>query len=144
VNKKKGKGSPYSIIIRVPELIPVLGYRATLQKMKLAAVQATDERPIAPPHLRQISVHTAVSSLGQKDDRYTHTRVYGPFLGLPGSAGTRKVKPMWILLKQEIVSGSGISWAICKSAARCRQITTPVPHHSVFYTSDALPTVSKH
>jgi len=27
------------------------------------------------------------------------------------------------------VSGSGISWAICKSAPRCRQITTPAPHH---------------
>ena len=27
------------------------------------------------------------------------------------------------------MSGSGISWAICKSAPRSRQITTPVPHH---------------
>jgi len=27
------------------------------------------------------------------------------------------------------VSGSGISWAICKSAPRSRQITTPAPHH---------------
>ena len=44
---------------------------------------------------------------------------------------TRKVKPIWILLKQETVSGSGISWAICKSAPRSRQITTPAPHHSV-------------
>ena len=35
--------------------------------------------------------------------------------GLPRWAGTRKVKPIWILLKQETVSGSGISWAICKS-----------------------------
>jgi len=46
------------------------------------------------------------------------------------------------------VSGSGISWAICKSAPRYRQITTPVPHHSVFYRPDALPatqpTASKH
>ena len=30
------------------------------------------------------------------------------------------------------MSGSGISWAICKSAPRSRQITMPVPHHSVF------------
>ena len=30
------------------------------------------------------------------------------------------------------MSGSGISWAICKSAPRSRQITTPTPHHSVF------------
>jgi len=46
------------------------------------------------------------------------------------------------------VSGSGISWAICKCAHRSRQITTPAPHHSVFYRPDALlaaqPTVSKH
>jgi len=30
------------------------------------------------------------------------------------------------------VSGSGISWTICKSAPRSRQITMPAPHHSVF------------
>ena len=46
------------------------------------------------------------------------------------------------------MSGSGFSWAICKSAPRSRQITTPVPHHSVFYRPDALPaaqpTASKH
>ena len=30
------------------------------------------------------------------------------------------------------VSRYGISWAICKSALRSRQITTPAPHHSVF------------
>ena len=35
-------------------------------------------------------------------------------------------------LKQETVSGSSISWAICKSAPRSRQITMPAPHHSVF------------
>ena len=41
---------------------------------------------------------------------------------------------MWILLKQETVSGSGISAGpICKSAPRSRQTTTPAPHHSVFY-----------
>ena len=30
------------------------------------------------------------------------------------------------------MSGSGISWAICKSASRSRQITTPGPHHCFF------------
>ena len=63
---------------------------------------------------------------------HTHTRLTALFLGLPRWASTRKVKPTWILLKQETVSGSGISWAICKSALRSRQITTPVPHHSSF------------
>ena len=52
--------------------------------------------------------------------------------GLPRWAGTRKVKPIWILLEQEPVGGRGISWAICKSAPRSRQITMPAPHHSVF------------
>ena len=63
---------------------------------------------------------------------HTHTRSTALFPGLPRWAGTRKVKPILILLKQETVSGSGISWAICKSAPRSRQITTPAPHHSVF------------
>jgi len=80
---------------------------------------------------------------------HTHTHLFnGPFQGLPRWVGTRKVKPVWILLKQETVSGSGISWAIYKSAPRFRQITTPAPHHSVFYRPDALPatqpTGSKH
>ena len=64
---------------------------------------------------------------------HTHTHPFnGPFPGLPRWAGTRKVKPIWILLKQETASGNGINWAICKSAPRSRQITTPTPHHSVF------------
>ena len=42
---------------------------------------------------------------------HTHTSLMALFPGLPGWAGTRKVKPIWILLKQETVSGSGISWA---------------------------------
>ena len=63
---------------------------------------------------------------------HTHTRLTALCPGLPGWAGTRKAKPIWILLKQETVRGSGISWAICKSAPCSRQITMPTPHHSVF------------
>ena len=88
-----------------------------------------------------IAVHTHTHT-------HTHTRLTALCPGLPGWACTRKEKPFWILLKQETVSGSGISWAICKSAPRSSQITTPVPHHSVFYRPDALPAaqpiVSKH
>ena len=65
-------------------------------------------------------------------DTHTHTRLTNLCPGLPRWAGTRKVKPICILLKQETVSGSGISWAICKCAPRSRQITTPAPHSSVF------------
>ena len=46
------------------------------------------------------------------------------------------------------MSGSGISWAVCKSAPCSWQIAMPAPHHSVFYRPDALPaaqpTASKH
>ena len=43
---------------------------------------------------------------------------------------------------------TSLHWAMCKSAPCFRQITTPVPQHSVFYWLDALPaakpTASKH
>ena len=64
---------------------------------------------------------------------FLHTRLMVLFLGLPRWAITGKVKPIWILLKQETVSGSGISWAICKPAPRSRQITMPALHYSVFF-----------
>ena len=66
-----------------------------------------------------------------KQSNHTHT-FNGPFSGTTQWAGTRKAKPIWILLKQETVSGSGISWAICKSAPGSRQITMPAPHRSIF------------
>jgi len=84
----------------------------------------------------------------QNIQKYTYTCLTTLCPGLPGWVGTRMVKPIWILLKQATVSGSGISWAICKSAPRSRQITMPAPHYSVFYRPDvfpaAQPTASKH
>jgi len=68
----------------------------------------------------------------QRKVTHTHTRITALCPGVPGWAGTRKVIPTRILLKQETVSGSGISRAICKSATCSRQTTTPAPHHSVF------------
>ena len=79
---------------------------------------------------------------------YIHTHpLNGPFSRTTRVSQYQKGKPIWILLKQETVSGSGISWTICKSAPRSGQITMPAPHHSVFYRPDSLPaaqpTVSK-
>ena len=62
----------------------------------------------------------------------THTHLTTLCPGLPGWAGTRKVKPIWILLEQETVSGSGISWTVCKSAPCSRQITMPAPTTQFF------------
>ena len=87
----------------------------------LVSSQSTDKKTSRHRHLAQTSIYL----------KQTHP-FNGPFPGLPRWAGTRKVKPIWILLKQETESSSGISWAMCKSAPRSRQITTPEPHHSVF------------
>jgi len=121
---------------------PTLGSR-TAKEQNRTEQNLVIDNPIAPWLCSYInacsicSIHT-----------HTHTRLTALFPGLPGWAGTRKVKPILILVKQETVSGSGISWATCKSASRSRQITMPVPHHSSFYRPDALPaaqpTASKH
>ena len=66
---------------------------------------------------------------------HTHTHPFnGPLSGTTQVSRYQKGKPIWVLLKQETVSGSGISWAVCKSAPHSRQITTPAPHHSEFFT----------
>ena len=74
---------------------------------------------------------------------YTHTRLTALCPRLPRWDGTTKVKPIWILLEQDTVSGSGISWAICKSAPRSRQIARPAPQYSDALPA-AQPTVLKH
>ena len=48
----------------------------------------------------------------------------GPFFGTAQVSRYQKGKPIWILLKQETVSDSGISWAVCKSAPCSRQHPT--------------------
>ena len=109
---------------------------------------ANTHRSPASHHMHMSTVIFQLNKLSLCLHTHTHNRLTALFPGLPGWAGTRKVKPIWLSLKQETVSGSGISWAICKSAPRSRQITMPAPHHSVFYRLDALPaaqpTVSKH
>jgi len=71
-----------------------------------------------------------------------HTTVLGPSSILSGTTRVsrhQKGKTNLDLLKQDIVNGSGISCAICKSAPWPRHILTPASHHSVFYMPDALP-----
>ena len=73
------------------------------------------------------------------NSQYTWHLFNGLCPGLPGWASTRKVRPIWISLKQETVSGSGISWAIRKSALHSRQIATPAPHHSAYMKLNKQP-----
>jgi len=47
----------------------------------------------------------------------------------------QKGKPFWFYWSERWWGGSSISWTICNSksfVSRSRQITVPVPHHSVF------------
>jgi len=74
----------------------------------------------------------------------THTHHTQPFYGplgfcpgLPWWACTRKVKPIWIYWSKR-VGGSGISWAICKSAPWPRHNHASITPLS-FYRPDAIP-----
>ena len=87
--------------------------------------------------LRPVFHRAACSTHKKKHNNNYHLIVL--CLGLPGWASTRKIKRIWILLKQETVAGSGTSWSICKSAPRPRQIPMPAPHQSIFYRPDAPP-----
>jgi len=71
---------------------------------------------------------------------YFHTHLFnGPFLGLPRSAGTRKVKSIWILLKAR---DSEWQWhqlghmQVCTSLQTDNHASTPPLS---FYRPDALP-----
>ena len=67
-------------------------------------------------------------------DYNTHTHLFnGPFSGTTRVSQYQKSETNLDLLKQDTLSGSGISWAICESASHSRQITMPVPHHSSFF-----------
>ena len=67
---------------------------------------------------------------------HTHTRLTALFLGLPRWASSRKVKPMWILLKQETVASAGPYASL--HLAPDRQ-SHQHPTTLVFYRPDTLP-----
>ena len=85
-------------------------------KTKCDRAHPTSRRRHADVFKWLIKTQIIIVSLWEKKLHTTHTHTHthtfnSPFSGLPGWAGTRKVKPIWILLKQETVSGSGIRWA---------------------------------
>ena len=103
-----------------------------------------DVRPFTQPTLLRHWRH--LTALTQ-----THTHTHNHFTALsdfvldyPGERAperqNQEAKTNLDLLEQEIVSGSGISWAICKSAPWPRHITMQASHHSDFYRLNAIPT----
>jgi len=92
--------------------------------------------PTAMPNLVQMHPWKGLLSKWVKYNTHTHIHLTALFPGIPRWAGTRKVKPIWILLKQETVSGSGISLAICKSAPGSRQ---PRQHPTTQFFTGRMP-----
>jgi len=110
----------------------------------LATVHLSLLAPPPPPRLGKMSVnpgpilrnfsgctiskvHVWCNALTLSKVTHTRTRTHtsnGPFSRTTRASRYQKGKPIWILLKQETVSGIGISWAVCKSAPRSRQFFT--------------------
>ena len=135
--KRQGAAAVHTLTKKTPEI------QAATERRFLTTIKEVVNCWVKFLHVKQwlnINLVRAIRHIGlqlwylrqTQTQRHTHTRLTAVFPGLPGWAGTRKAKPIWILLKQETVSSSGISWAICKSAPSSRQITMPAPHHSVF------------
>jgi len=80
---------------------------------------------------------------------HTHTHTFnGPFSGTTRVSRYQKGKPIWILLEQETVNSSGISWAnmqVCTSLQTVNHASTPP---LCFLQAGSLPasqpTASKH
>jgi len=88
-----------------------------LQSLPMCPIQTHTQ------NIRDTRPHLMLCTAMLPDDNVKHTHMHpfnSPFSGtsggLPRWASTRKVEPIWILLKKDTVSGSGISWAVCKSA----------------------------
>jgi len=127
-------GFPKVKWLHLTGLLDLQAWRQRWCRQALAAHLATSDRWGG-----QICKISCEIFSGFNTHTHTHIRLTALCPGLPRWASTRKVKQIWILLEQEKVSGSGTHWAICKSASRTRQATTPAPHCSVFYRPDALP-----
>ena len=84
--------------------------------MKTATVAASATPSYAMPLSTSSYCIYFISLQMYKELQHTHTHPFnGPFSGTTRVGRYQKGKPIWILLKQEIVSGSSI---ICKSAPR--------------------------
>ena len=90
----------------------------------MGSIKVTINSIIANTHSIQLAIHTrwktAPQSCSQRNENTCIAQLHCIYRG----DSTCKQPTQ--------VSGSGFSWAICKSAPCSRQITTPAPHHSVF------------
>ena len=108
--------------------------------------QVTATRPISQQfQLIQISCinppvcSSLISTVHLPPSNHPHTHTHTPFNGpLSGTTQVSRYQKGKTNLDFTEARDSEWQWhqlAICKSAPRSRQITTPAPHHSVFFTA---------
>ena len=140
-------------LVHGPQSSPQCQLGLIPKKLESPACQSRHARLWAvKPNLAPLNVGlSATSIIGHRTEVSTHTHTYqfnGPLFATARVSWYQKGETSLDFTDEETVSGSGIGWAICKSAPRSRQITMPAPCRSVFYRPDALPadqpTVSKH
>jgi len=102
------------------------------------------------PSLALIQVKIRCKTVSCTTNYYYYIRLTA-FFSRTWVSWHQKGKPFWILRSKRWWGDSGISWTMCRSfAPRYEQITTPVPHHSVFtgrlpfLPLSVQPTASKH
>jgi len=116
------------------------GFETSMNRQTGELICKKERQMQSSKELKPVSmVIRKLDSDGLEVTTHTHTCLTALFPGLPGWAGTRKVKPIWILLKQETVSSSGISWAY--ASLHLAPDRYPRQHLTAqfFYTPDALP-----
>jgi len=76
---------------------------------------------------RSTEADTLTIRLGATPSTLTSAHLHHPAIFFTGQ--NQKIKPIWILMKQEIMGWQWHRLDHMKSfATRCRQITTPAPH----------------
>jgi len=129
----------------------LLNHIRHVPKARILSVAACSWQKLPDVAVAQTRMMTSSLHDGKLNDRcqhtHTHTTVLLLFWNMSGTTRvsryqkgkTRKVKTNLDLLEQEIVSGSGICWAICKSAPHPRQ---PRQHHTTQFFTGRMPFLS--
>jgi len=153
----KSISMPSHMVTSLPDPFPELSrhkmrlyhfHNADRTRDQAAPVPEAERRsPNSVPNSNSVNADDTSSTANHLTEVDTHTRLTALFFKTTWVSRYQKGRTS-LDFTEETVSGSGIGWAVCKSAPRSGQITMPATHHSVFYRPDALPaaqrTASKH
>ena len=87
---------------------------STISSSSIIREPISSQVPLSPQNIPHC--HHKISQMTLQITLITHTHPFnGPFSGTTRVSRYQKGKPIWILLKQETVSGSGINWAVAST-----------------------------